>query len=280
MDYTNLLPNQEVDENGLVYDLNSLYTFFQHLSDPRHSRGKLYPLPVLLVLMLLAKLAGEDTPSGIADWVAQRVDELYALQVLPRKKAPSHMTYRRVLQTVISPAEFEGLVSQFHHSRLAVEEDMVLSMDGKTLRGTIPQGQLRGTHLLSTYVPSQGLVLAQAKVDQKENEIVVAPDLLQQVQLSGVIVIADAMHAQKETSRQVVAAGGEYVWTVKGNQPRTAWAIEKLFVQEVWQLKQGMPLSKHCQQASEVHKGHGRLEKRTILVSNELNERRRMPAWR
>jgi predicted transposase YbfD/YdcC len=272
MDYTNLKPNQEIDENGLVYELGSLYAYFQQVTDPRHPKGKLYSLPLLLVLMLLAKLGGEDKPSGMAEWVAQRAEGLYALQVLPRKRAPSHMTYRRVLQSVISPTEFERLVSQFHQSRLAEEAELVLSMDGKTLRGTIPRGQLRGTHLLSTYAPRQGLVLAQAPVDQKENEIVVAPEILQQVNLSGVIVMADAMHAQKETSRQVVAAGGNYVWTVKGNQPRTAWAIEKLFAQEVWQLKQGMPLSQHCQRASAVQKGHGRVEKRTILVSSELNE--------
>jgi predicted transposase YbfD/YdcC len=58
---------------------------------------------------------------------------------------------------------------------------------------------------------------------------------------------------------------------MKGNQARTEWAIQKLFVHEVCNLKQGAPLSKHCQMASRVHKGHGWIEKRTIMVSTELN---------
>ena len=82
---------------------------------------------------------------------------------------------------------------------------MVFSMDSKTVRGTIPSGELSGTDLLSIYVPEQGLVLAEAEVDRKENEIVVAPKILKQVKLQGAIVLGDAMHAQRNASDQIVA---------------------------------------------------------------------------
>jgi predicted transposase YbfD/YdcC len=272
MDYTNLAPDQDVNENGLVYELGSLYTYFERVSDDRKPKGKLYSLSLLLVLMMLSKLSGEDKPSGIADWVAHRVDQLYEMKILPKKRAPSHMTYRRVLQSTISAEEFEQLMCEYHQACMAKQKELVLSMDGKTLRGTIPNGELRGTHLLSVYVPEQGLVLIEAKVDQKENEIVVAPQILRQVPLSGAIVIGDAMHAQREISSQILEAGGDFVWTIKGNQPRTAWAIEKLFVHEVCNLKLGAPLSKHCRRLTRVHKGHGRIETRTLMVSTELND--------
>jgi predicted transposase YbfD/YdcC len=272
MDYTNLAPDQDVNENGLIYEIGSLYTYFERVSDGRKPKGKLYSLSLLLVLMMLAKLSGEDKPSGIADWVAHRIDQLYEMKILPKKRAPSHMTYRRVLQNTISAEEFEQLMCEYHQACLASQKKLVLSMDGKTLRGTIPAGELRGTHLLSVYVPEQGLVLSEAKVDQKENEIVVAPQVLKQVPLSGAIVIGDAMHAQREISSQILEADGDFIWTIKGNQPRTAWAIEKLFVQEVYNLKLGAPLSKHCRRLSRVHKGHGRIETRTLMVSTELND--------
>ncbi len=194
------------------------------------------------------------------------------MKVVPKPRAPSHMTYRRVLQDTVQPEELEGLLSEFQQSRLEDGVEVVFSMDGKSLKGTIPGGEIRGTHLLSIYVPRQGLVLVEAEVDRKENEIVVAPKILQQVNLSGAIVIGDAMHAQRETSAQIVESGGDYLWSVKSNQPRTEWAIEKLFVQEVYNLKKGAPLSKHCRMVSRVHKGHGRMEKRTIMVSSELND--------
>jgi predicted transposase YbfD/YdcC len=80
---------------------------------------------------------------------------------------------------------------------------------------------------LSIYIPQRGLVLAEAEVDRKENEIVVTPKILKQVNLQGAIVIGDAMHDQRDTSEQIVAGGGEFIWTIKGNQSRTHWAIEK-----------------------------------------------------
>lgn len=272
MDYINLAPNQDIDENGLVFDLGSLYAYLQCVSDSRKAKGKVYSLGLLLVLMILAKLGGEDRPSGMAEWVAHRIEALYEMQIVAKKRAPSHMTYRRALQQVVSPEELEQVVCEYHQSQLKTGQEIVLSMDGKTLRGTIPSGEVRGTHLLSIYVPEQGLVLVEAEVDRKENEIVVAPKILKQVNLKGAIVIGDAMHAQRGASAQIVEAGGDYLWTVKGNQAHTQWAIEKLFVSEVCNLKKGAPLSQHCRRAIKVHKGHGRIEKRTLLVSSELNE--------
>lgn len=272
MDYTELKPHQEVHQSGIIYDLKSLFAFLLRVSDPRHARGKQYPLELLLVLILLAKLCGENTPSGIADWVTYRIDALVAIKLLPKPRAPCHMTYRRVLQLIVSPNELERLLSEYHQSCLKTGTELVFSLDGKTVRGTIPSGESRGTHLLSLYVPGQGLVLMEAKVDQKENEIVVAPDILKQVSLEGAIVLADAMHTQRETSRQVLQAGGDYVWMVKGNQARTLWAIQKLFVHEACNLKNGAPLSKDIRTAKTVNKGHGRREKRTLWASTELND--------
>jgi predicted transposase YbfD/YdcC len=272
MDYNNLRPNQDINENGLIFDIGCLYGYFQKVKDTRKAQGKQYPLATLLLLMTLAKLGGEDNPSGIADWVANRVEQLYELQVVPKKKVPCHMTYRRVLQDTIEPDEFEQVAHDFHKDRLENSLEIVLTMDGKALKGTIPCGEVRGIHLLSIYVPDQGLVLAEVEVDRKENEIVAAPRILKQVNLSGAIVIGDAMHTQREPSTQIVEAGGDFIWTIKGNQPRTHWAIEKLFVHEVCNLRQGAPLSKYCQMFTQVNKGHGRIEKRTIMVSTELND--------
>lgn len=272
MNYTELAPHQEVHQTGLLYDLNSLFAFLLRVTDPRHSRGKQYPLELLLVLILLAKLCGENTPTGIAEWVFYRLEKLTEMSLLPREKAPCHMTYRRVLQQIVSPDELERLMSEYHQACLKTGRELVFSLDGKTVKGTIPYGETRGTHLLSLYVPDQGLVLMETKVDQQANEIVVAPEILKQVCLQGVIVIADALHTQRDTSRQILQAGGDYVWLVKGNQARTLWAIQKLFVHEAANLQRGAPLSKDIQTAETVGKGHGRREKRTIWVSTALND--------
>ena len=272
MDYTNLARDEGVNAEGLIYDLGSLYTYLEQVKDTRLAKGKRYPLAMLLMLMLLAKFGGEDQPSGIAEWVAHRQEELRALKLLSRARPPSHMTYRRILQRIINPSDFEVLISEYQRKHLAEGKSVVFSLDGKTMRGTIPGGEKRGTHLLSIFVPDQGLVLAQAAVDSKENEIVVAPTLLKQVSLKGCIVLADAMHTQRSLSEQIVEAGGDFVWVVKDNQPRTRWAIEKLFVHEMCNLRQGADLSKEYQMGQQVDKGHGRITNRKLYSSTLLND--------
>jgi predicted transposase YbfD/YdcC len=264
--------HQEQDEHGIVFDLRSLYAYLLQVEDTRKAKGKRYPLISLLVLMLLAKLAGEDKPSGIAEWIRHRKELWVQYKLLAEPKTASHMTYRRILQDTLSSEELEKLVQAYHRHRLRREQRIVLSIDGKSMRGTIPYGEQRGVHLLAVYVPGQGLVLAQAEVDKKENEIVVAPRIISQIVLEGAILIADAMHTQKAFSDQVVEAGADFVWTVKANQARTRWAIEKLFVHEVCNLQKGAPLSKDTRMAVKVNKQSGRVEQRTILTSTQLNE--------
>jgi hypothetical protein len=76
MDYINLRPEREINENGMVFELGSLYEYFTKVADPRDKRGKQYALPILLTLLVLAKLGDEDRPSGISDWVMLRKELL------------------------------------------------------------------------------------------------------------------------------------------------------------------------------------------------------------
>jgi hypothetical protein len=106
------------------------------------------------------------------------------------------------------------VVQALHKARIAEVPDrgsLVVALDGKTLRGTIPLGQTRGVHLLAAYLPQEGLVLAQVEVDRQENEIVVAPTILMQLDLQGVVVTGDAMFTQRTLSIQIVEAGGDYL---------------------------------------------------------------------
>lgn len=109
---------------------------------------------------------------------------------------------------------------------------IALAIDGKTLRGTIPLGHTQGVHLLAAYLPAQGVALMHLEVGTKDNEIVVAPAVLAQVDLTGVVVTGDAMYTQRTLGTQSVEAGGDYLWMVKDNQPALRHDIEQLFLPE------------------------------------------------
>jgi predicted transposase YbfD/YdcC len=258
--------------NGHLFDLGSLFAYLQTLSDSRKARGKRYALALILLLVLLAKLCRESHPSGIAEWAAQRAETLAEVLHLKRKKMPHHSTYRRILETVLDEDEYERIMSEFIRQQPTTGQGVVIAIDGKTLRGTIRLDDPFGLHLLAAYLPGERLVLMQLVVEKdKENEIVVAPQLLQCLDLRGKVVVADAMHAQRAVSLQIMTAGGDYVWIVKDNQPTTRQAIEQLFAPEKPIAGLGCP-PMDFQQARTVEKAHGRLEERTITVSSLLKD--------
>ncbi len=257
-------------ENACVIDLNSLYASFAKLLDQRKARGKRYALALILILFVLAKLSGEDKPSGIAQWVRERADRFLLLFGLGPSRLPCHNTYRRVLATAVSAAGLQDAVSGFLLSYPQAGMDVLVTFDGKTMRGTIPAGSSQGVHLLAVYLPHEGVVVAQVAVDSKENEIVAAPQVLATVDLRHKIVIGDALQTQKQLSLQIVQAGGDYIWYVKDNQPQLREDIAHLFQPESY-VAGFSPLIKDFQTAHQVQKGHGRLDERTLTASCLLN---------
>lgn len=257
-------------ETGCVVELGSLAAYFERLPDQRCARGKRYQLAQVCILAVLAKLSGEDHPLGIAQWAQLRQPLLGPLLGLP-KWLPCHNTYRRVLGDSIGVSDLDQHVSAFLQQQAGAGRSVVIVFDGKTLRGTIPTGQSQGVHLLAAYLPAEGIVLMQVAVPNKENEIVAAPQLLACLDLRGKILIGDAMHTQRELSVQILAAGGDFVWLVKDNQPTLRADLAQAFQPESC-IKGFSPLRTDFRCARTVDKGHGRHEERTLTVSSLFND--------
>jgi predicted transposase YbfD/YdcC len=270
MEYSTLERWQEIGETGIVYELGSLYDRFGQITDPRKAHGKRYSLVSLLVLIFLAKLCGKDKPMEIADWAKNNADELAELLKLKRNWMPHHNTIRRVFYSTIDEAELDRMAQEYNQQE-QTGQGKVLAMDGKALRGTRIAGQERSDHVLSVYDVCDQRVVAQAAVDTKENEIVVAPKVLGQVSLAGKIVTGDALHTQRLISRTIVDEGGAYLWPVKENQPRLYDDIQHLFAPD--KPKPGFgKITTDFLTAAKTNSGHGRLEKRSIQTSAMLND--------
>lgn len=257
---------------GKVIDLSSLYASFQTLPDKRKPKGKRYALAMVLLGIFLAKLCGEDKPSGIAEWVKLRGQWLVQLLGLKRESMPHHNTYRRILAEAIDEQEFERLVWQRHRHRGRAGYDVVVAMDGKVMRGTIDPGSENGLCLLAVFLPGEGVTLAQVAIPSHQNEITAAPSLLACVDLRNKVVIGDAMHTQRQVSLQIGKAGGHYLWTVKANQPQLFQDLYDWFDTEV-ELIPGMGCpAKDFRSATVTNKDHGRIEVRTLTASCQLND--------
>lgn len=256
--------------DALVGAVDGLWERLARLGDARHPQGKRYPLPLVLVLLVFAKLGGEDHPSGIADWVALRRVALQ--QVLGRSlpHTPHHNTFRRVLAHAVDPAELDSTLGAFFRSRATVSEQVVISLDGKTVRGTIATPDGRGEHLLAAYLPEAGVVVGQMAAGGKDNEIRVAPAVVRDLDVRGKVVVADAMHTQRELSAQIIAAEGAYLWVAKDNQPTLRADIAHLFTADDRTVAGGR-IAGDRRIARHHDKGHGRRETRVLTASQDLN---------
>lgn len=260
-----------VPEEAIAFDINSLYGHLSKLEDQRKKRGVRYPLGLALAMFILAKLGGEDGPKGMADWLGNRIEFLVEHMKLSRPTVPHPVTISRILGKAVDVDQFEQVVHEFFTNQSGAGHSMLISMDGKTIRSTIPYGESRGTHLLALYLPEEGLTLMQMEVDTKENEIVVAPKILEMVDLHGKVVVGDALHTQRAVSAQIVEAGGNYCWTVKDNQPSLRSAIERFFEPEVHTPGFGSSIT-DLKTVRRFNKGHGRFETRTLSVCSLLDD--------
>lgn len=229
MDYITI----EVKESECrLLNIGELYVALEQVNDKRRARGKRYTIGILLIVVILAKLSGEDTPYGMAEWAKLRSKQLQELFGYHRPVKPSNKTLQRLADTSLEDKDLQATIKHYLHQHHGGQQSVQIIIDGKTLRGTIPKGKTRGVHLLAAYLPEEGVVLLQIEVGQKENEIVAAPQLLRQLDLKGRVVSGDAMFAQREISVTVLAQGGNYLWFVKDNQPALHEDVQRFF-QEV-----------------------------------------------
>jgi predicted transposase YbfD/YdcC len=274
-------PGEKVAAERLSIDPASLYCAFEQVRDGRKKKGKRYPLPLLLTLLLLGKLAGETSVNGIVEWIKERQADLRRQLQWP-KRFPTNSTYSEALArcdaqeivTVIAHVLLKARAVEqcgSEPSRLqASKQGETLShvaMDGKTLRGTLgqeSQGQ-PSVHLLSLYECQSGMVLAQRAVQSKENEISAAAALVHPALVKGRIIRSDAMHTQKKWCACVHAYEGYYLTIVKKNQPQMYEDLVDFFEDPEAEQRE-------WRSAKSVQKGHGRLEVRELWSSTQMNE--------
>ncbi len=259
--------SREISETGVEFDMGSVYARLGKLTDTRQDKGKRYSLTTLLMIVIMAKLCGEDTATGIADWAKNRKTELVEILGLKRSTMPHHNTYRRLLAYVIYQEEIERLVGE-HHQQGTYGE--IYALDGKAIRGVRKKDEPASEYVLSIYDVQQGKVMSQVEVGRKENEISKASEALKLVNISGKVLTGDAMHTQKRLSTQVLEGQGDFVFPVKENQQKLYKNIQSLFAPEYPKPGFGK-IQTDFLYAQKVSKGHGRLEIRTIQTSEMLN---------
>jgi predicted transposase YbfD/YdcC len=267
MEYSTVGQGPEISAEGVVYDKGSIYGRLQRLTDLRKARGKRYSLTTVLMIVLLAKLSGANSPTEIAEWGIYHQSEIEALLRIKPKRMPERSTYRRILAYKVYETEVERLVGEYNQDG---ERGTICALDGKAMLGMSKREDGTPEYALSVYDVTAGKTLAQIGVGNKENEITKAPEVIRLAKIAGKVVTGDALHTQKRLAQTILDEQGDYVFPVKENQPNLYKNIQSLFAPEYPKPGFGK-IQTDFLTAQKVNKGHGRIEIRTLTTSAMLN---------
>jgi predicted transposase YbfD/YdcC len=244
--------------------LDEVVAHFQELEDPRSTINQLHPLVSVVVIALLAVLAGASGPTSIARWAARKEALLLSALHLPNG-IPRKDVFRRVLMA-LKPAAFQACFASWLRSLRAAAADAtgverpVLAIDGKTARRSHDRGGgLGALHSVSAWASALGLSLGQVACDEKSNAITAIPELLRLVAIQGAIITLDARGAQKAIAAEIIEGGADDVLALKGNHE----ALHQAVIDPIDEQLEGDLAG--AQEHVTTEEGHGRQEVRTYL---------------
>lgn len=248
--------------------------YFRRLRDPRLNRRKLHLLMDIIVIALCAVIAGCNDWQQIATFAQRRRDWLQTFLTLPNG-TPSHDTFERVFDR-LNPQAFLACFQQWVEALAQGLGLKHVAIDGKTLRRSGNRTKDLGPlHIVSAWATECHLSLGQVAVDSKSNEITAIPQLLELLDVEGVLVTIDAMGCQKAIAQKIVDGGGDYVLSVKDNQPHLLEDIQHTIAKA---LDRG-PDSRAYQMYTTQDKGHGRQETRSYVIVTNLDDIRQRAEW-
>lgn len=250
--------DQMVDREAF---LESIKEGFKEVEDPRVKDNQSYPLVNLLVMILCSILAGANNILDIYNYSHLKLGMFQ--RILKMDEAPSYDVFWWLL-TRLNPKQLEKCLVNWIQSLPDEDIEKLIAIDGKHLRGAARNKKI---HLVSAWDSNRSLLLGQVKANDKSNEITAIPELLENLDLTNATVTIDAAGCQTKIVNKIRDCKGNYVIALKGNQGILQAEAKNFFTQ----ARNIGHKEADCETYSSCEKGHGRVEEREIVVTNQLD---------
>jgi predicted transposase YbfD/YdcC len=261
--------------------LDEVVAHFSELEDPRSTINRQHPLESVVVISLMAVLAGACGPTAIAKWARTKREFLEKALPLPRG-IPGKDVFRRVLM-LLNPDAFQACFFNWLQTlrrKAAATNEVdrpVFAVDGKTARRSHDRkNELGALHSVSVWASEFGLSLGQVACAEKSNEITAIPELLRLVDIKGAIITIDAMGTQKAIAEQIVDREADYVLALKGNQETLHQAV----IDYIDKQSQNDFADVAARRLLTTEKGHGREETRSYIQMPVPTDLANLELWK
>jgi predicted transposase YbfD/YdcC len=261
--------------------LDEVVGYFDALEDPRSDINQKHPLVSVVVIAMMAVLAGAGGPTAIAKWAKLKAEFLVQVLDLPNG-IPCKDVFRRVLSLLKPDAFQQCFVSWLQALREQAAEatgvtQPILAVDGKTSRRSHDRKKgLGALHAVSVWASEFGLSLGQVACAEKSNEITAIPELLRLVDIKGTIITIDAMGTQKAIAAQIVDSEADYVLALKGNQETLHQEVIAYIDEQSKNDFADVKARRHLTKET----GHGRTEIRSYIQLPVPEDLRGLELWK
>lgn len=247
---------------------SSILSHFSLIEDPRVNRQKLHKIDNIFFITICAVICGADNWVAIEEFGKAKVE--WFTDVLGLEHGiPSHDTFGKVF-SVIDTNQFADCFTRWVSDLSSISDGEIIAIDGKRVRRSMDKASNKSAiHMVSAWAHQNRLVLGQVKVDDKSNEITAIPKLLEKLNIAGAVVTIDAMGCQRNIAKQIVAKGGDYMLSLKGNQKELHEDIK------LWFDNNEYKDTAH----EDIDAGHGRIESRLVKATSDIEWVKKRHNW-
>ncbi len=253
-------------------EIEWIKTYFTDVETEKEHSGYYYSVTDAITIAILGSICGLKNVSQIHQWAASEKVREFLKENFAIERVPCYYWLLSLLK-MVKPESLTRCFTEWVESFAAVKQDgLTIALDGKTIRSTAKMAQYEEPlHIISAQLSNLGLTFGQKAVEGKSNEIPAVQELLRQLDVSGCMIVADAMHCQKETAKTVVCGKADYLLNVKDNQPTLKSDIEDYV--------QNTDLRSEMESASTREKNRERIEKRTAFVTSDISWLASLNEW-
>jgi len=244
--------------------------YFEEVETIQEYKGYWHSVKNVIVISILGSLSGLKNMIMIAEWAKSAAVLKFLQEKMKIPRVPCYSQFTNIMGIIKSESLNEAFIKWV--GTMVSIADKTVAFDGKTITSTEKMsGGAKAIHIVSAYISELCITLGQKVCESKIEEVPAVIDLIDMLELSGALVVADALNCKKNICEKVIQSGADYLLCIKRNNARLYEEIKSYIHDETNQ--------ESIEKAQTIEKNGNRIERRIAYVSHDVKELKNSRKW-